>query len=72
MFGQRHQLTKMQSDFYKDWYHKILYLLMGFSVMILCLILVIIYLILVKQNQKYYATTTEGQIIEMSPMKATR
>lgn len=71
MFGRRDQLPKMQSDFYKNWYHKILYVLMSFSVIILCLIVVIIYLILVKPNQKYYATTTEGQIIQMSPMKAT-
>lgn len=69
MVGRRHEIARMQSDFYKDWYHKILNILIGFSFIILFLTLIIIYLILAKPTQKYYATTTEGQIISLAPMR---
>jgi len=69
MLGEKHQIARMQSDFYKDWYHKILRGLIISSAIILCLVVAIIYFVLFSPEQTYYATTTEGQIIPMTAVK---
>jgi hypothetical protein len=67
MLGTRDEIARMQSDFYRDWYHKILRVLVGSSIVMLGLILTIIYFVLFKPTQGYYASTTEGQIIQIIP-----
>ncbi len=68
MLGQRHEIARLQSDFYRDSYYKALRMLMVTMVIILLLIAAIIYVVIFQPPPRYYATTTTGQII---PMVAT-
>lgn len=69
MLGNRHEIAWLQSDFYRDQYHRILRWLMAALLIIFLLIATIIYLILFQPPQKYYANTTDGKIIDMPPPK---
>ena len=71
MIGTRTTIPRMQSDFYRDKYRKILRSLISLTVVIVCLIAVIMYLIFFSAEHQYYATTTEGQIIPMMPTAVT-
>jgi hypothetical protein len=66
MIGQRHEQARLQSDFYRDCYHKMLRLLLIEVGVMLLLILAIIYIILFEVKPLYYATTTSGQIIQLA------
>lgn len=68
MIGDRRQQARLQSDFYRDSYHKILNALIISCVIILLLIAAIIYLLLYQAPVHYYATTLGGQIIPMLPV----
>lgn len=65
MLGQRREIARLQSDFYRDQFRKMLRWLVGSTVIIYLLIAVIIYFILQKSPQQYYANTTEGKIMPM-------
>ena len=65
MIGMRHELARLQSDFYRDCYHKMLRLLIFEVVIMLILISVIIYVIFFESTPPYYATSTSGQIIHL-------
>lgn len=67
MIASKDDIPRMQSDFYRNWYHKILRALVISAFIMLFLILAIIYNVIFKPVQKYYATTTEGQIIRILP-----
>jgi len=69
MIGHRHEIARLQSDFYRDQYRKILRWLMGAVLIMLVLILMIIYLILFTPQQHYYANTTDGKILAMPQPK---
>ena len=65
MLGPRHEIARLQSDFYRDQFRKVLrWLIMSIIIMFL-LIAVIIYVILWQPYQQYYANTTEGKILSM-------
>jgi hypothetical protein len=69
MIGQRHQIARFQSDFYRDCYYKVLkWLFIEVAIMIL-LILAIIYNILLHAPQLYFASTTNGQLLALLPGK---
>lgn len=65
MLGRRHEIARLQSDFYRYQFRRLLRWLLAACGVILLLILVIIYFILFQKPQKYYANTTEGKILEM-------
>ena len=69
MIGGREKKARYASDFYRDNYHRMLRWLLITSFLMLVLIGAIIYFILFAPTSKYYATTTQGQIIPMSPEK---
>lgn len=67
MIGNRRTLARLQSDFYRDSYYRMLrWLFISLSI-ILLLISLIIYYMLFTSPLHYYATTTTGQIIPMAP-----
>lgn len=68
MIGPRHEIARLQSDFYRDQYRKILKWLIAAVMIMFLLIATIIYLILFQPARHYFANTTEGRII---PMPAT-
>ncbi len=66
MLSQRHENPRLQSDFYRDNYRKILRGLLVSIVGMIFLLAIIIYLVLFKPLPSYYATTPDGQIISMN------
>lgn len=70
MFSQdKYEVARMQSDFYRDQYHKILLGLIISGGIMLLLIALIIYFMLFTNPPQYYASTTTGRIIPMTPYK---
>jgi len=65
MLGQRREIARLQSDFYRDQYRKILRWLMVSLLIMFALLMTIIYLILFKPTSQYYANTTDGKILSM-------
>jgi hypothetical protein len=67
MIGQRNQHARMQSDFYRDCYYKVLrFLLVEIAIMLL-LIAVILYVIFFQSSPPYFATTAAGKVIPLVP-----
>ena len=65
MLGRRSDNARLQSDFYRDQYRKMLRWLIIAIVIMLLLIGIIIYKVLVHPDQQYYANTSEGKILLM-------
>lgn len=65
MLGNRSENARLQSDFYRDQYRKMLRWLIVMIVVMLLLISAIIYKVVVRPEQHYYANTSEGKIIVM-------
>ncbi len=71
MLADRRDNARLQSDFYRDQYRKILRWLMYAMFLILILIATLIYLILFQPSRQYYANTTEGKILPMPPSQVS-
>lgn len=69
MIGPRHEIARLQSDFYRDQFRKLLRWLIIAISLIFLLLFIIIYLILFQQPQKYYANTVDGKIIQLTSYK---
>jgi len=65
MIGNRQDIPRYQSDFYRDNYHRLLRWLLRSMVIILLLIAAIIYKLIFVAPHQYYLTTTAGQIVKM-------
>lgn len=65
MIGNRIQQAHYASDFYRNYYHKVLNGLIVLSIIILLLIGYIVFLMLNQASPTYYATTLGGRIIPM-------
>lgn len=68
MIGRRDEIPRLQSDFYRDKYYMALSWLFGSIMIILLLILTMVYLLLFSASPDYYASTTTGQIIKLTPL----
>jgi hypothetical protein len=65
MLGQRHEIARLQSDFYRDQFRKILrWLIVSICIMFL-LIAAIVYTIFFQPMVDYYANTSDGKILDM-------
>jgi hypothetical protein len=69
MIGRKDELARLQSDVYRDSYHKILRKIIVSVFIILCLVLAILYFIIFATSPKFYGTATSGQIIPMVPLQ---
>lgn len=65
MLGRRSDIARLQSDFYRDQFRKMLRWLTVSLAIIFLLLAAIIYLILFRPPMHYYANTTEGKILNM-------
>jgi uncharacterized membrane protein len=65
MIGSRSEIARLQSDFYRDQFRKVIGWLIGTVVIMFILIFAIIYFILFQPTQRYYANTMEGRIFDM-------
>lgn len=63
------QQARLQSDFYRDSYHKLLRFVIFEIIVMLLLITAIIYVVFFQPPLHYYATTTNGLIIPLIPTK---
>lgn len=69
MLGRRHEIARLQSDFYRDQFRKMLKWLIGMVFLMFILIAAIAYLILFQPQQRYYANTVEGKILSITILK---
>lgn len=69
MLGTRQETARLQSDFYRDYFRKIVRWLILSMAIIFFLILLIIYQLLFQPSQRYYANTTEGKILSIQEVK---
>ena len=66
MLGSRHEIARLQGDFYRDQFRKILRWLVVTVVIIFLLITGILYnIFLYKPVVNYYANTIGGKILDM-------
>lgn len=65
MIGSRYEIAWYQKDFYCRCYRKTLILVLIAIVIMLGLIGALIYEFLAQPHVKYYASTTNGQVIPM-------
>lgn len=65
MQAHRHEIARMQSDFYRDQFRKTLRKMVRLIVVIFVLIAAIAYLIFTQTAPAYYANTTDGMILAM-------
>jgi hypothetical protein len=65
MIANRQSIARLQSDFYRDQYRKILRWLVVCVVIIYLLIMGIIYCVFIQSPQNYYANTVDGTIMPM-------
>lgn len=66
MLAPRHEIARLQSDFYRDKFRKMLWWLLISLVINLLIIAVITYLLLFPAPPTYFASTTEGKILPMT------
>jgi len=65
MIGNRSEIARLQSDFYRDQFRKVVRWLIISVVLSFILIAMIIYFIIAQPAQKYYGNTIEGRILDM-------
>lgn len=65
MIGSRNEIARLQSDFYRDQFRKVVSWLIGSVIFMFILIFMIIYFVLIQPSQSYYANTAEGRILDM-------
>jgi hypothetical protein len=65
MIGSRNEIARLQSDFYRDQFRKLVNWLIAAVILMMLLIMAIIYFILFQPTQTYFANTAEGRILDM-------
>lgn len=65
MIGSRNEIARLQSDFYRDQFRKVVGWLVSAVILMFILIFMIIYFVLFQPSQNYYANTSEGRILDM-------
>ena len=65
MIGSRNQIARLQSDFYRDQFRKIVRWLIVSVILMFILISMILFFLLVQPKQDFYANTVEGRILDM-------
>lgn len=71
MLGPRHEIARLQSDFYRDQFRKILRWLVMAVAIIFILLALVVYKILFQPAVSYYANTLDGKILDMPTPKVT-
>ena len=69
MQGRKHQIARLQSDFYRDQFRKIWRWIMYAIVIMFLLVLMIVYFVLFQPPLTFYANTANGKILNMPTPK---
>ncbi len=72
MIGHRNEIARLQSDMYRNRYHKLLRSLILLSIVMLILVATIIYLLFTSMVPPFYGSTTTGRIVQMMPVSVTK
>lgn len=65
MQGSRIQIARLQSNFYREQFHKLMRWLFVFTIIIFALIATILYFIFFEPTRQYYGNTVDGKILTM-------
>lgn len=66
MLGPRHEIARLQSDFYRDQFRKILrWLTIAIGITFLLIAAILYDIFLYKPVVNYYANTIDGKILDM-------
>ena len=65
MISSRREVARLQSNFYRDQYHRMLRWLIAAIIIMFVLIAAITYFILFQPPAHYYADTVDGKILPM-------
>lgn len=65
MISSRKDNARLQSDFYRDQFRKVVRWLIVSVILMFILIFMIIFFLLFQPTQDYYANTVEGRILDM-------
>lgn len=66
MLGPRYQIARLQSEFYRDQFRRLVRFLIIELFVMLLLVLLIIYQVLFPPKQAYYANTTDGRVLPLA------
>lgn len=67
MIASRRDTARLQSDFYRNQFHKMVRWLIYSMAIMSILIAAVVYFILFQPKQDFYANTSEGRILTMPP-----
>lgn len=68
MLGPRHEIARLQSDFFRDQFRKVLRWLTITIIIIFLLLAGVFYVLFFFQPEvRYYANTVNGKILDMPP-----
>lgn len=65
MIANRSDVARLQSDFYRDQFRKMVRWLIYSMVIMMLLVAAIVYCIIFQPTQQFYANTAEGRILTM-------
>ena len=65
MLGPRYQIARLQSDFYRDQFRRIVRWLVVELLLMMLFVSLIVYQVLFPPEQQYYANTTDGRVLPM-------
>lgn len=65
MIAPRSEIARLQSDFYRNQFRRILRWLLISMLIIILLTSYLIYIILFQPRQQYYANTIDGSVMDM-------
>jgi hypothetical protein len=64
--GRRHEIPRLQGDFYRDQFRKLLRWIFMTMMLIFVLLVAILYVIFFYEpTRRFYANTTDGKILDM-------
>jgi hypothetical protein len=69
MIANRDSIARFKSDLYRNGYYRVVNIMLLESVLILLLSIAIVYFVFLQPTPKYYAATSEGQVISMTAAK---
>lgn len=65
MLGNRNEIARLQSDFYRDQFRKVVRWLLVSVTLLFMLIALIVYFILTQPKPQYYGNTITGRVLKM-------
>lgn len=65
MLGRRYEIARLQSNFYRDQFRRLVWWLMAELFIMLLFVVLILYYVFFPATQSYYANTTTGRVLPL-------